>query len=366
MSRRILFLPADPAAPATLLELDAGGRVLSRVLLQAGDSAAPGPDPLPCVLVAPGDAVRIDRMELPAHSAAQAQAAAQALMSARLARPATLHVALDAATTATLRTVAAVEPGLLRGWLDRTASFGLSAVAAVPEQLLLPPVDEGSPVNVLDAGDRWLARGDGLAFSADPTLAAQVLGARPVSRIEGELEGLAPRALSPDLDLLQGDFAPAAKRARPANRRRLIWLAAALLASPLLLVAAQALRLELAARALEARAAAVVRDAFPGTTGAGADAAALDALLQSAREPRSFTSASGALFAAVAARPGTHLLELEYQRGDRLRAVLFHPVPDDVEALRGALAAEGWRLVEGGSSGSPGGLRTGLVLEPEA
>ncbi|GHD65050.1 type II secretion system protein L [Luteimonas padinae] len=363
MSKRILFLPADPAAPATLLDVDDGGRVLSRRSLRAGDSAATGAGPVHGVLVVPGDAVRIDTMELPAHSAAQAQAAAAALLAARLARPTTLHVALDPAGTSTRRTMAAVDPALLRAWLERAAASGFMPDAAVPEQLLLPAPDDDAPVNLLDAGDRWLARGPGLAFAAEPALAAQVLGTRPVSRIEGGLDALAGHALAPELDLLQGEFAPAARRARPANRRRLAWLAAALLASPLLLVAAQALRLELAARALESRAAATLDAALPGS---GGDAAGLDRRLQAAHAPREFAAASGALFAAVDARPGTHLVDLEYARGDRLRARLFHRDAADLEALRGSLAADGWRLVEGGSTEVAGGLHTGLALEPSA
>ena len=135
------------------------------------------------------------------------------------------------------------------------------------------------------------------------------------------------------------------------------------LASPLVLVGAQTLRLELAARSLDSRARAMLRDALPGAAG---DAGALARRLREVREPQVFAAATGALFAAVAARAGTHLVELEYQHGDRVRAVVFHPGPDDIDALRAALAADGWTLVEGGSTEAPGGLRTGLVLEPSA
>ncbi|GGK09794.1 type II secretion system protein GspL [Luteimonas terricola] len=364
MSKRILFLPADPAAEAICLDVDDGGRVLSRAALRPDAPAAPMPAVTRTVLVVPGDAVRIDRLALQAHSSAQAHAAARALLAGRLAQPGEPHVVLDADATATLRTVAAVEPGALRGWLARAAALGLHPDAAVPEQLLLPePADAGS-VHLLVTADRWLARGDGLAFSAPPALAAQVLGDRPLARINGDIESLAARALRPELDLLQGGFAPASARAKPASRRRLAWLVAVLLASPLLLVAAQALRLELAARALESRAEAAVREALPAARDAAPDALHLH--LQAAREPRLFAAASGALFSAVAARSGSHLVELEFQRGDRLRAVVFHPGPDDIEALRAALATDGWRLVEGGGSDVPGGLHTGLVLEPAA
>ena len=364
MTKRILILPADPAAAATCLDVDASGRVLSRAALQPGDPAPPMPAAARTVLVVPGDAVRIDCLELHAHSAAQAQAAARALLGDRLAHRAELHVALDADASASRRTAASVAPDLLRGWLARASAFGLHPDAAVPEQLLLPVPTDNDTAHVLDADGRWLVRAAGLAFSAEPQLAARIVGGRRVVRLEGDIEDLAARASRPDVDLLQGSFFPASARAKPASRRRLAWLAAALLASPLLLAGAQALRLELAARALESRAERTLREAFPAADDTRADA--LQARLQAAREPAVFAAASGALFAAVAARPGTHLVELEYQRGDRLRAVLFHRNSDDIDILRGALAADGWQLVEGGVSEVPGGLHTGLVLEPGA
>ncbi|MGY0611316.1 type II secretion system protein GspL [Luteimonas sp. A501] len=372
MSNRILFLPADPAASATCLGLADDGRVLSRTDMPPGTVAPAMATATRTVLVVPGDAVRIDRIALKAHTAAQARAAAQALLAERLARPAALHVALDAGAADGTRTIASVEPAALREWLARAAGFGLRADAAVPEQLLLPPPSgDADPVQVLDAGERWLVRGPGLAFCTTPALAAQVLVGREQLRLPGDLAACAARALNPEVDLLQGAFAPASVHDGHATWRRLAWLAAALVASPLVLVAAQALRLELAAHALESRAGALVRDALPGHaagtgTGTGTGADALARQLQAVREPHAFTAASGALFAAVAGRAGTHLVELEYLRGDRLRAVVFHAAPDDIEAIRGALAADGWTLVEGGSGDAPGGLHTGLALEPSA
>lgn len=362
MSTFILFLPPAEDARAVLFELDDTGRVLARKTLAAGDTAAHAPGTTRTVLVVPGDGVRIDRLQLSAHSAVQARAAAQALLAGRLARPAALHVALDAqAATPGLRTVAAVEPAALRAWLAQAAAFGLRPDAAVPAPLLLPePAIDGDAV-VFDAGARWLVRGGGLAFAAPPALARQVLADRPHHPVSGGFDALAARALQPPLDLLQGDFAPASASARPAGRR-LAWLAAALLASPLVVVAAQALRLEVAARALDARATATLEAALPH---AGDSAAATPAeRLRAARAPRAFASASGALFAAVSARPGTHLVELDYARDDRLRALLFHRDAADLEALRAALAADGWRLVEGGGAEVAGGVHTGLALEP--
>ena len=237
MSTRILFLPADDAGDALLLELDDGGRMRSRAALRPGATAPAAPGATRTVLVVPGRPVRIEQLDLPAHSEAQARAAARALVAGRLARPAALHVALDPARTAPVRTVASVEDAVLRAWLARAEAFGLRPDAALPEPLLLPePPDAG--VHVLDAGDRWLVRGDGLAFSATPDLAERVLGGRTRVPVTDAIEHLAACALQPALDLLQGDFAPASAQARPRGQR-LAWLAAALLASPLLLVAAR-------------------------------------------------------------------------------------------------------------------------------
>lgn len=361
MNTRILFLPADPAAQPPLIELDGSGRVHARSMLAPGTAGPPPSAPTHTILVVPGASVRIDALQLDAHSAAQARGAAQALLADRLARPGPLHVALDANTQAR-RLVAALDPGVLHAWLERAAGLGITPDAAVPEQLLLDAPEDREAVHVVDAGDRWLVRGHGLAFVAEPALALQVIGQRRRIPVDGALDALATRARAAAIDLLQADFLPAAKRTRPAGRR-LAWLAAALLASPLLLVGAQAMRLERSAHVLEARAVDAIHTALPAT--ATADPSTTAALLQAAREPQDLTLASGALFAAVAAQPGTHLLELEYHRGDRLRAAVFHPAAGDIDAMRAALAAKGWRLVEGGSSDSPGGLRTGLTLEPE-
>ncbi|MBB1472433.1 MULTISPECIES: type II secretion system protein GspL [unclassified Luteimonas] len=379
MSTRILWLPADPLAHATCFHLDDAGRVLARATL--APDAPPDPPAFSAaprtVLVVPGADVRVDWLELPARSAAQALGAARALLATRLAHPADLHVALAPDDGQATRMVAAVDPRHLLDWLARAMAFGMRADAVVPEQLLLPAAPGGACDSddhgacVFDAGDRWLVRGAALAFSAEPALAARVLAGRAHQVLPADdIATLAARALQPDIDLLQGAFAPPATRARPANRRRMAWLVAALLASPLLLVAAQALRLELAARDLQQRAAATVQRVLPrngdGSAAARTDPATLRAHLDAARAPLAFSAATGALFAAVASRPGTYLTALDYQRGDRLRASLFHATPDDLDAIRGALAVDGWQLVEGTGSDAPGGLLTGITLEPGA
>lgn len=357
MSTRVLFLPPDEQGDALLLEPGHDGRVLSRSLLAPGMAVPAASMPGRTVAVVPGGPVRIDHLHLPAHSDVQAVAAARALVAERLARPAELHVAVDRQGGSPC-CVAAVEAAVMREWLVRVEAFGLRADAMVPEQLLVPEPAEPGVVHVVAAADRWIVRGDGLAFSAPGELARRVLGQRQPIHLEGGLERLAAAALQPPLDLLQGAFAPH-PAATHRSWRRVAWLAAALAVSPLLLTAGQAMRLELAARSLDARTATLLSAALPGARDAATPTEALRAL----RAPRRFAAATGSLFAAVSARPGTHLVELEYVAGDSLRAVLFHRDAADVEALRAALAVDGWGLVEGGSSDVGGGLHTGLFVE---
>ena len=373
MTTRLLLLPADPRAHARCVHLDDAGGVLAQAMLSPEAPAQPPPFPTATrtVLVVPGAEVRTLWLELPAHSQAQALAAARVLVAEGVAVPGDLHVAVAGAGEDGMRAVAVVERARLRGWLDRAAALGMAADSALPEQLLLPPpgAGDGEAARVFDAGDRWLVRAAGLAFSAEPDLAAQVLDDRPRKTANhDDFERAWSRARAPEVELLQAGFAPASGRgaADAGSRRRLAWLAAAVLASPLLLVAAQALRLELAARGFESRAAATLQAALPAGAAEAATPGALRARLADAQAPEGFAAASGALLAAVAARPGARLESLDYRRGDSLRATLFHPAAEDLESVRAALAAEGWRLLDQGSGADAGGLVTDIAVEPAA
>jgi general secretion pathway protein L len=361
---RLLWLAADPARPSRCIDFDAAGRVLADARVGAG-AAAPLPSPASgrCVLAVPGFEVRVAWLELAARSVAQAAAAAPVLLAASLASAEDLHVAVAATVplaTApdgpTAWTVAAVERQAMRRWLDRASALGLSPDAVVPEQLLLPPPESGV-LHVFDAGSHRLVRGEGMAFSAEPALAEVVVGGRRCVSVD--VQRLYAQARSPDLDLLQGGFAPRLRQQRAGRRRQLAWLALALLATPPLLQGAQAVRLEWAARQLEARIVAPERTDAAGTRANGPAAA----------DPRALAAggdaidAAAALFAAVAAVPGARLQALEHRRDDLLRASLDHPQPQDLDALRNALARDGWRLVDGGSVAAPPGHRTAIALE---
>ncbi len=358
---RLLWLEPGPGTPARCVDLDGNDGVLADARLDEGATAlAPRGHMARCVLVAPGAEVRVAWLDMAARSPAQAAAAARVLLADALASADDLHIAVARPVAGPPSApgtwlVAAVERPRLRGWLERAAALGLAADAVVPEQLLLPPA-QAPVLHVFDTGGRRLVRGERLAFSAEPALADMVVADRRCAPVAAA--DLYRRALAPEIDLLQAEFALRPPAEHGGRRRRLAWLALALLASPLLLEAAQAARLEVSARQLQARVEAL---AGPATaSGARRDATAHLQALAAGATP---TDAAAALFAAVAAVPGTRLDTLEHRRGHLLRATLVHPRPQDVESLRNALAAGGWRLVEGGSVAATAGHRTTVALE---
>lgn len=371
MSLRLLLLSPRADLPSRALHVDGSGRVLERSgpLLARASAAGFAAGATRTVAVVPGTQARALWLALPAHNPTQALAAARVLVEDGIATREGLHLAIAPRQGDATRLVVVVDRAVLQDWLARAEFLGAVADAVVPEQLLLPEPD-GDAVRVFDAGDRWIARGDGLAFSAEPALAAQVLAGRPqlaVSATEYE-QWLATTAAAPAIDLRQYEFATRDDRTSvAAPYRRALWLAIALLASPLLLVAAQALRYEVAARGLESRAATMARAVLPGDANPSGDAdptARLQARLRGVQAPEQFAAATAALFAAVAGTRDASLHALDYAREDALRATLVHGTPEDLESVRGALAASGWRLVAGGSVAADGGLRTDLLLEP--
>jgi general secretion pathway protein L len=410
MSLRMLLLPEAADGTATCLELDAAGQVRAR-----SRPTAQHPLPAPAagvreLLAVPATATRIALLPQPAHSQAQARAAALRLfaddmaldgtaldgrvdsMSDRISHPtsddafhgaaldrapdtasaagkatdpadadagrrAALHVAVSEPLPDGSRIAVATAVGCMRRWLAHAAALGMQeAQAVVPDALLLPPPDgttaddasaDGAGWQVALHDGRWLVRDpDGLAFSAEPALAARLLPAAappPLSDPDRVQDLLARGALRAVVDLRQDRFALAAGSRGRRARRRLAVAAAALLVSPLLLLVAGGLRDQLAARDLQARAAARVEAALPGSTSlpATAPAEARTAAALAALHAGERTAADlGALAAAVVAGADSTLESLHYDAG-QWRIEISHPASAPPQALLDALAAAG-------------------------
>lgn len=368
----LVLLPHDPDAAVPCVELGARGRILARHAHLPGRPPLPLPPACRCVVAVPGDAVRLAWMELPVHPPAQAVAAAWLRLEDEVAGDHDqLHLALgpplDATVALSPRPVAVVERARMQQWLRRCQALGLAPDVLLPDYLLLAAPADGGLATLLHDG-RMLVRGSDLAFSAEPALARLIAGARMADGSTGSDPApaeavLATGATGALLDLQQGPFArrdPALAR----RRRRIAWLAAATLLSPVLMAGTQAAWHGLAAYRLEQRAAAIAAT-VPGGTGAGTGA--IQALHQRARRasaPARLARHSLALFDAVEALPGARLDSYEFDATGNLGAGLVLAGEQDLQHLRERLAPSGLDPVPLETQVIDAGVRARISLEP--
>lgn len=335
----LLVLSADPAGADLERFADAHGHRLERL--------PPGARPRR-VLAVPACELALHRLALKAATPAQARAAAWHRLEGRLAQPReTLELA--AAADGDQRWVAVFTPTARERWLARAAARGFVPDAVVPDCLLLPgPADESEVFVAADAG-LWRVHGHDLAFSAEPGLAAQVLGTRPHTRVDAPpaIESLLLRgALAPAFALDLGPPRADAPRAGTVPARRLALLAAALLLSPLLVWAAQGLRHERGAARADASADAALRAVAPEATGPGRPLARARAELARRQAPDRFGVLASALLEAQATLPGTRLAALSLGDDGVLTATLEHDGTAPLDPLRQALAERGVSLAD--------------------
>lgn len=360
---RLILLPPRADAPVTCLLLDATGGVLEQRRLPAGASAPPAVG-LRCVLAVPGEQVRTTRLQLPLRNPMQARAAALLQLDGELAAEQEPHIALGALEDDGHRLAAVVDEMQMRAWLARAAALGLAPDVVLPDHLLLPALADGEPASVAALDGRVLVRGPRFAFSAEAALADAVLGTQPrqAMRTGDDALGLLARgAVRPPLDLCQYAFArhPDAEGRR---KRRLRVLAALLLASPLLLVAAEALRLEASRYLLLQRARALAAEVADPAQARIDPVAASDARLAQQRGDDGFNAMFAALLRAVQAQPGMRIEALDYAPG-RLRAQLAHADAASLQAVNDALQATGLRSATDAGERGTDGLRSRLTLE---
>jgi general secretion pathway protein L len=363
---RLLMLPPQPGLPADCLTLDADGTVLARQRLAADAEASTAREP--CLLAVPAEHVGLHRLRFKARSPAQAAAAAARLVEGKLAMANTpLHIAVSDASAEDDRWVAAVDPARMDQWLARAARHGFAPTAMVPDCLLLPAPDAGT-WRVQEGDSSWRVRGEAMAFSAEPALARAVLDAQGAGADQrhpaGEADlarGAAHSALA--IDLLQDRYSrhPAAPTGWAAWRPAAM-LAALLLALVPLGLAAQALRHELAVRAIHARAADQLQAAAGLAAPDGTAFARARAALAAARAGDGFAITSQALFESVALAPGTGVSKLDYGEDGLLAATIDHDQAGDLEMLKTALAERGVTAAIDATREHEGRLRSVLLL----
>lgn len=352
---------------ALLLFLSRDGGVEGWIRLADGAAAARGAGldgadahrSAPVVAVAPGEAVSLRWLELPAGlSPAQAAGAARLMVAELSAQPiGELHVAVGpGAPGGGARCIGLVPIETMRSWLDGLEGAGFDAERIVPETLLLPVPAEG--LATWDSGLIRLYRGEGEAFAAEPELGDILVAGRSAVPVEPEAfaAGLGEALERAPLDLRQGMFGRRRDwRVAPARARRLAVLTAALLLLSLAVQVALIARYIFAADSAEAETGRIAAAALPRNPGLSDPQAALRQRLAELRGGGAgFRATAGALFEAVKATPNIELTALTFTPDGLLRASVQADSPVAIEALRQRVEASGF-AAETGAPRSGGG-----------
>lgn len=343
---RIVFAPHAPELPPLYVLYDPFGEVVGRGELAPGAAAPAGP--LRDVLIVPG-AEAVARLVLaPTRNERQARAAAGLAVADQLAVAGEdLHLALgQPGEGLDDRLAVVVARPLMQAWLDAAALHGVTPQAVIPDYLVPPLPGPGSPPNAAAFGSTMAIRGERIALSVEADLLAVVLpDVAPVLISGRDLDAaLYAAAARPPVDFLQAEFAVGSDdRLDRRSLRRIAILAALVVVSPLILLAAQALRDDAAARRIEASTNVRVAAVLPkGATVTDPQAQA------SARLTQLRLAAGGGvvglaaqLFAALENLEGAQLESLILGPEGDLRAQLSYANVTDIEVLRDALGARG-------------------------
>ena len=337
---RLIFIPATADQPAPMLHVDADGTMVEAGRLTLENAA--DYQPMRTVAIVPGADVLVKRLTLPFGGDAQVRAAALWALREELATaPERLTVTLGPIEPGRDdRLVAVTASALLQAWTDFLSSLGVRADALVPDHLVLPEPDDDASAWIRDMGGDVAVRTRSAAATVQPDLVAALTDAerQDVGEARWRRE-LARIAASPPLNLAAADV----RRRGRARHGALVagMLAAALVASPVLIDMAVGARDRMAVGRSERRIDALVQGVAPG-----ADEGTADRLIADSEGflSQGVTGAAAALFKAVEAVEGAELDALSAEAGRGLSATVSYAAFQDLDRLRSAMADAGYRL----------------------
>ena len=323
-------LPTDPP-PAPLTEYDGVEWVMTP------DGGAPRR-----LRAVPGTEVAIHWLDLAEGLApAQAAAAARLMLADASADPLSdMHVAVGRPERG-LTPVVLAPNALMAEWMASDPDI------VIPSPFLMPPPEAGFLRRETEGAPDY--RGPAAAFSAEPALAALMIGDAPVAEAgEADLAlGIAEAFERPAVNLRQGPFARRRQwRVDKGNVRRVALLALGLIAISLVLQISTIMRYSFAADRLETQAAGVA-----ASSPAGGD-----------RRPR-FAPIASILFDTVRATPNVELSRIDYRPDGSLSAIVMADSPATLAAFRRQVEASGVS-VEQGAIQSGARPSAELVLRP--
>lgn len=359
---RLILLPALASEPAPFLVIGAGGFVLERGALTL--DAAVRPEPMRTVAVTPGADVVVRWLDLPAGGAAQLRAAAAWSLRGELAAPADrMTVALGPVVPAgEPRMVVAAGRALVEAWADYLEALGAPAEVMLPDVLTLEPPADGEGLSAVAFGPNVALRGERFAATVQSDLVELIAAGRPIVPLGDPAQverALIAAALAPSVNLLS---ALGRERAATGGWRRAGALAAAVVLSPLVLVLAQAVRDETAARSMRAAARQTIVAAAPDLARATDPLGAFRGQVRAAPPPGGLAAATAALYAAVERIEGAELDILVADPGEGMKATLSHPDYQDVAVMRTALAPAGLTVEETGVADEGGRIVSDITV----
>ena len=222
------------------------------------------------IVLAPSESITLLAAALPARNAEQARQAAPFAIEEQIAgNVEALHFAV-AAKSAGNWWVAAIDPGLLHGWVQAMAARGIVPDRIAPDVMAVLPARDGAVV-VID-GERALVRLNGdRAFAVETDLLdSVVIDIADADKREADIGQSALSLLAAgagrasELNLLGGSFAPAHRGADLRQRwKRIAWFAAAVLVIAMSYLKLDELRLQHRVDALNDEMERIYRERFP-------------------------------------------------------------------------------------------------------
>jgi general secretion pathway protein L len=301
------------------------------------------------VAVVPAQDVTIQHASLPDLSEPQAAAAARLLVAEQAASPLdTLHVAIGRDTGDGERPVVSIDRARMALWLAEANVLGHDPDAVIAAPMLLARPERGYVR--ADLGTETVVRGIDSAFADDPVLTPLVTGGVITALDRPTLEAnIAAAVANPEVDLRQGIFAKKSAWALDWPMLRLIgWLALALGVVTLMLQVVYIVRLNSAARRIEAQSVETARTALPPGTTINSPLIQLNERLAALRGPGGgVLSMATGVATAIHATPNTQLTSMIFDGGGTLRVTVRGGAPADMSGFDARLAAAGVNTAPG-------------------
>jgi general secretion pathway protein L len=352
MSLMVLFTGEEPMP---WLRIEEG------VVAERGEGIPASEHPL--IAVIPADRVSWHIFDLTALSHAQGLVAARLDASeSSLGDPLDRHVAVNAdrnGYVVTSRTG-------LRTLLAELAKNDLEVTAVVPSPALLSLPEDGYVRGAMP--NETVLRSASGGLRDDGELSALVLGDAPVRTLTPEEleDSIAQAAVRPDINLLQGEFAPRTQWVADTGYwTRMARYAAIGLALTLAIPVAKWAKLTASTSALEGQSAQVAARAL-GEAAASPDAARRlrTRLAERRGGGAGFVATEAVLARAVEMQPNAELGMLGFEPDGAMRATVRGTSQADLDTVRAALAAAGFAVDVSGQTNNQGPLQAEFTVRP--